>query len=543
MEELNILILEDEESDIEFIKYYASNLDYTCHFECVKSEKTFLKALDEFEPDLVISDYKLDGYDGLRALEHCSAVMPLTPFLLVTGTLGDEIAAKVIKMGASDFVLKHKISELPAAILKALRENREKRDRLKAQEERDLVFTLSVDMISIIDINGHFKTINPAFKKTLGYTFDELVSLPLIKFIHSDDRDLTLKEVEKLRKGITTISFTNRYRCKNKTYKWLEWNVIPHGEMLFAIARDITQRKKYEAKILKFNEELEHKVEDRTKELSSSNSALKVEMQERIQIARELESKNKALTDSINYAKLIQKAKLPGLDRIYSELPQCFILYKPKDIVSGDFYYFHKSGSTTFVAAADCTGHGVPGALMSMMAMEKLDKAFSISTDISKILGHLNRAMKIALGQNDDSTSMRDGMDIALCCLNPETRSLRYAGAYRPLWIIPKRSTAINEIKATNKSIGGFTADNERFPSHEIQLKKGDSFYIFSDGYADCFNGKTNKKMTSKRFKQILLDIQHLSMPEQEKYLDDLIESWKDGSEQVDDILVIGVRV
>jgi PAS domain S-box-containing protein len=543
MEELNILILEDEESDIEFIKYYASGLDYTCHFKCAKSEKTFLSALDEFEPDLIISDYKLDGYDGLRALEHCSAVLPLTPFLLVTGTLGDEIAAKVIKMGASDFVLKHKIAELPAAILKALRENREKRDRLKAQEERDLVFTLSVDMISIIDINGHFKTINPAFKKTLGYTYDELVSLPLIKFIHPDDRDLTLKEVQKLRKGITTISFTNRYRCKNKSYKWLEWNVIPHREMLFAIARDITQRKKYEAKILKFNEELEHKVEDRTRELSASNSALKIEMLERIQIAKELESKNKALTDSINYAKLIQKAKLPGLDRIYSELPQCFILYKPKDIVSGDFYYFHKTGSTTFIAAADCTGHGVPGALMSMMAMEKLDKAFSLGTDISKILGHLNKAMKTALGQKGDGDSMRDGMDIALCSLNQETRSLRYAGAYRPLWIIPKKSTAINEIKATNKSIGGFTADNERFPSHEIQLKKGDSFYLFSDGYADSFSGETNKKMTTKRFKQVLLGIQHLSMSEQEKYLDEYMENWKAGSEQVDDILVIGVRV
>ncbi|MES2588040.1 MAG: SpoIIE family protein phosphatase [Bacteroidota bacterium] len=540
---MNILILEDEIGDLELIKYYASMVDYDCDLRSASSEKSFLKLLGEFHPDIVLSDYKLNGYDGLRALLHCKSVIPSVPFFIITGFLGDEIAVKIIKMGASDFILKDNISELPAAIIKALRESDEKRKKIKAEEERDLVFTLSLDMICIIGVDSHLTSLNPAFEKTLGYKKDELISNKFIEFIHPDDIKITLKEVEKIKKGYPTISFTNRCRCKNGKYKWLEWNGVPHRGMLFAIARDITQRKKHEAKILKFNEELERKVEKRTKELLSANSALKIEMLERIQITKELEHKNKEVTDSINYAKRIQSAKLPNIDVIQSHLKQSFILYKPKDIVSGDFYFFHKNEKSIFLAAADCTGHGVPGALMSMMAMEKLDDALSNSTDISEILKNLNKAIKASLRQKNDDESMRDGMDIALCSLSLDNLYLKYAGAFNPLWLIRKGKPLIEEFKATKKSIGGFTEDDQHFESHEIKLRKGDTFYVFSDGYADTFSGDANKKMTTKIFKQVLLSIQDKSMEEQEKYLDDFIENWKSGTEQVDDILVIGVRV
>ena len=256
-----------------------------------------------------------------------------------------------------------------------------------------------------------------------------------------------------------------------------------------------------------------------------------------------IEEKNKDITDSIVYAKRIQQAKLPNKDDIYSSLSQCFILFKPKDIVSGDFYFFHRNEKLVFIASADCTGHGVPGAFMSMIGSEKLDDAFAHSNDLSQILSYLNRGIKTALKQSESDDSTRDGMDIALCAVNIRERTVNYAGANRPLWIVRSGATAIEEIKATKKAIGGLTDDNQHFDSHEIQLQAGDTFYIFTDGYADTFSGKDDKKLTTKKFKDILLSIQDKKMKEQEAYLDNFIEEWKGGTEQVDDILVIGVRL
>jgi serine phosphatase RsbU (regulator of sigma subunit) len=256
-----------------------------------------------------------------------------------------------------------------------------------------------------------------------------------------------------------------------------------------------------------------------------------------------IEEKNKDITDSINYAKRIQQAKLPNKHEIYSNLTQSFILFKPKDIVSGDFYFFHKIQQTVFIAAADCTGHGVPGAFMSMIGSEKLDEAISLSSETSEILRLLNIGIRNSLHQSESVESTRDGMDIALCSVDTINRVVKYAGANRPIWIIRNGQEEIEEIQATKRAIGGFTDDSQLFDTHEIRLQQGDTFYIFSDGYADTYNGQNGKKLKTKKFKELLLEIQNKKMQEQEKYLDDFIETWKAGAEQVDDILVIGVRL
>jgi serine phosphatase RsbU (regulator of sigma subunit)/Tfp pilus assembly protein PilF len=256
-----------------------------------------------------------------------------------------------------------------------------------------------------------------------------------------------------------------------------------------------------------------------------------------------IEEKNKDITDSINYAKKIQEAKLPRKEEIYSALPQSFVLFKPKDIVSGDFYFFHKNDKTVFIASADCTGHGVPGALMSMIGSEKLVNALGYSTDTSEILKHLNKGIKVSLQQTGSNDSTRDGMDIALCSVDTANRIVHYSGANRPIWIIRKDRVEIIEIKPTKKAIGGFTEDDQHFDSHEIELQEGDTFYIFTDGFADQFGGTHGKKIMTKKFKEILLSIQDKSMQDQERFLDDFVEKWKSGIEQVDDILVIGVRL
>ncbi|TAL59515.1 MAG: tetratricopeptide repeat protein [Bacteroidetes bacterium] len=255
-----------------------------------------------------------------------------------------------------------------------------------------------------------------------------------------------------------------------------------------------------------------------------------------------IEEKNKDITDSINYAKRIQQAKLPSKELIYSHLPQSFVLFKPKDIVSGDFYFFYKKEKSLFIASADCTGHGVPGAFMSMIGSEKLDDALAHSADTSEILRQLNRGIKNSLHQTDSNESTRDGMDIALCSVDTDSRVVKFAGANRPLWIIRNGQTVVEEIKATKKAIGGFTEDSQHFDTHVVQLQQGDTFYISTDGYADTF-GKDGKKLMTKTFKEILISIQDKSLKEQEHHLDNFIEDWKGGIEQVDDILVIGVRL
>lgn len=257
-----------------------------------------------------------------------------------------------------------------------------------------------------------------------------------------------------------------------------------------------------------------------------------------------IEEKNKDITDSINYAKRIQKSILPHRRDIWSAFSQSFVLFKPKDIVSGDFYFFHKTleKDQFLIAAADCTGHGVPGAFMSLVGTERLTDAVQESFDTSKILSLLNKGIKSSLKQTENENSTRDGMDIAICSINTSNRIVRYAGAYRPLWIIRKGQLEVDEIKATKKAIGGFTEDEQHFDTHELHLQQGDTFYIFSDGYADMFGGN-GKKLTTKKFKQILLEIQEKTMQEQCKYLEDFAENWKAGIEQLDDILVIGIRL
>ncbi|MBI4931088.1 MAG: tetratricopeptide repeat protein [Bacteroidetes bacterium] len=260
-----------------------------------------------------------------------------------------------------------------------------------------------------------------------------------------------------------------------------------------------------------------------------------------------IEEKNKDITASINYARRIQTAMLVDREEIATQLNDFFILYKPKDIVSGDFYYYAEAKNKIIIGAVDCTGHGVPGAFMSMIgndALNEIIKGKEISTP-SEILRKLHDSVRTALKQDSSSkTDTKDGMDLALCALDLQTNTLEFAGAFRNLFITRSATKTMEEIKADKQSIGGEKSDEQKtFTNHTIQLNKGDAFYIFTDGYTDQFGGDHGKKFMVKRMMDLILSVQDKNMREQEMIFDCTLEEWKNKREQVDDILLIGVRV
>jgi len=261
-----------------------------------------------------------------------------------------------------------------------------------------------------------------------------------------------------------------------------------------------------------------------------------------------IEEKQREITESITYAKRIQQAILPPTELIKQFLPDIFIIYKPKDIVAGDFYWFYPdlSNNTFYLAAADCTGHGVPGAFTSVVCSEKLNYAIAETKNCGEILAKTNKAVKTTLRQTSEkSGTSRDGMDIALVSISKKGKEsiLKYAGANRPLWIVKNGTNDIIEIKATKKAIGGFTDENQEFETHQISLSKGDIIYLFTDGYADQDGGEKGKKMMIKNLKKVITEICHKSMEEQKNHLEGFAIQWRRNKEQLDDILVIGLRV
>jgi tetratricopeptide (TPR) repeat protein len=253
-----------------------------------------------------------------------------------------------------------------------------------------------------------------------------------------------------------------------------------------------------------------------------------------------IEEKQKEILDSINYAKRIQNAILPPNRLVKEHLPDSFILYKPKDIVAGDFYWLeHKNGHVLF-AAADCTGHGVPGAMVSVICNNGLNRSVREHniTDPGKILDKTREIVIAEFEKSDEE--VKDGMDISLCAFNNITNQLLWAGANNPLWVI--RHHEIIELKPDKQPIGKY-AEGKPFTTHTMQLQKGDVFYIFTDGYVDQFGGEKGKKFKSAKLKELLLSISHEPMTEQQRILDGNFGIWKGSLEQVDDVCVIGVRI
>lgn len=263
----------------------------------------------------------------------------------------------------------------------------------------------------------------------------------------------------------------------------------------------------------------------------------------------QLEDKNQEILDSIKYAKRIQSAILPPQKRMEKMLKNYFVLYKPKDIVAGDFYWLEEKDDHILFAAADCTGHGVPGAMVSVVCNNGLNRSVREHglTDPGEIL---NKTREIVIEEFDKSEEdVQDGMDIALCSLRVQQEDsgkigslLQYAGAHNPLWVLRSGADEFEEYAADKQPIGKYE-DAKPYNTHSLNLSAGDTLYIFSDGYSDQFGGDKGKKLKAKNFMQLLLSVKDKSLAEQAHILDKHFEDWKGSHEQLDDVCVIGVRV
>jgi serine phosphatase RsbU (regulator of sigma subunit) len=297
--------------------------------------------------------------------------------------------------------------------------------------------------------------------------------------------------------------------------------------------------KKYLQSQKEANEELEHKVHERTAELNATLDTM-------TSLYLKIEKKNTDINASINYASRIQNAFLAIDDEVKKSLPEHFIFSKARDVVSGDFHFFAQKDDKVIMAAVDCTGHGVPGAMMSMIGEAYLTQiVYSLGIlDVSKILSELHYKVRMALLQDSDEHTVKDGMDMAICMIDKNTKTLDFAGARNPLIYI--QDNQLHHIKGSKLGIGGRILDYQRtrsYEKHTISIKSETSVYLFTDGFQDQFGGKDDTKFMIKNLKELVFTNHTKSLKEQKQNLEKTFSEWKGDSRQIDDVLIIGFQL
>ncbi len=388
-------------------------------------------------------------------------------------------------------------------------------DLLLQRNNYETISKKANDIILSIDIvTGSIYSANNQASEMLGYSISELCKKTIHDLHPNDLIDLSAQTIAKVwdKKGLVYqdlpfITAKKEILDVECSAKVLVYNDKP---VIVIYARDIRKRLKLEKDI-----------------------------RERNQL---IADKNKSITDSINYARRIQQAILGDHEKIKSLFKDSFVLLKPHSIVSGDFYWFYQAENYKVIAAADCTGHGVPGAFMTVLGHDFLEEIIGDQKIImpDEILYQLNKKVVARLSVEDSKDQITDGMDIAILSFDERNSKVYYSGAKNPLCIIHNNELEI--IKPSKNPIGGRRKE-KKFELHEINIKPDTTFYIYSDGFQDQFGGDNDRKFLSTNFRSLLKKISVYDMSEQEKILGDLLKTWRGDHPQTDDVLVIGIKV
>lgn len=337
---------------------------------------------------------------------------------------------------------------------------------------------------------------------------------------------------------------------KDGTPFWNNLRISPlindNGDVTHFVAmnRDVTEEKIVQLKLDMAVEQLEARVKERTLQLSQLNETLKKEVQDRTRVSAELEEAHRGLIDSLTYAGRIQQAVLPTIESFGNIFHESFVFGKARDIVSGDFLWFYQTSRYKVVVLADCTGHGVPGALLSMVCNDLLNKIISewAMMDPSAIIELLERGFQQIIQGSTQKEQLTDGVDLGVVVIDYELKVAKYAGAERSLYVASKDGEVV-EYKAKGKSIGAVLKSNmAKVESTEIPLKADDHFYMTSDGYYSQFGGRYNKKFMKSQFQQLIQNMQVFNLKKQGELIESTFEQWRGRNEQVDDILVVGFK-
>jgi PAS domain S-box-containing protein len=384
-----------------------------------------------------------------------------------------------------------------------------------AIDVQDLILDKLNTLIVVLNKSGSIEYVSKSAQQLLGYNSEELLGnawWEVTRFSKPEGEEVKNKILTTFSsQKIATQTFEHKLKTSAGGQKWVRWNVsYLNDDQLIGVGYDITENKVNEKRLTEKN--------------------------------RQLIEQNKDITDSIYYAQRIQQSILQTPELLKEYFSESFLLYKPKDIVSGDYYWFYEDDAFKYIAVVDCTGHGVPGAMMSMVANSMFKEVF-INRKISnpsEILKALDEELAKSINKNQDAT-FNDGMDVSLIRINKTTNELAFSGAFRSVLI--SRNNEITELKGSRYPIGFYSGIEKEFETKNFQLQKEDTLYLFTDGFIDQFGGERNKKLNKSNFKDLLHTINDMTMDEQEAFLEYSFNNWKQDLDQTDDVLVIGIKI
>jgi PAS domain S-box-containing protein len=370
-------------------------------------------------------------------------------------------------------------------------------------------------LVVVLNNDGSAEYVSDSAKHLLGYQPEQLLGYnwwETTRFSKPEGIEIRNKIMTLFRnnRGVTQ-TFEHLLRTKHGGQKWMRWNVSNFSEeQIIGIGYDITDKKHSEKKLLEQNQKL-------------------------------LEQ-NKDITDSIVYARRIQQSILQKEDAVKQIFPGSFLLYKPKDIISGDYYWLYEDEHYKYAAAVDCTGHGVPGAMMSMVANSIFKEVF-MNREISEpvdVLNALDKELEKAI-QKNSGEPFNDGMDVGLLRIEKKSGELKFAGAFRSALLV--QNGEVTELKGSRYPLGFYSGIEKVFETRTAQLNEGDQLYLYSDGFVDQFGGERNKKLNKVNFRELIRTASEMPIEEQEAFLEYSFNNWKQEEEQTDDVLVIGLKI